>query len=123
MRTSNQLKTTKLLDEEIKTQDQRSHDYEDPKKLGNLWNRLFDKFTASKISHRKGLLLSNGCGTGQGIELYKDFQIIGTDISQQMLKKASTRIGKTVIRCNSEELPVKDNVFDVVTLNLSFINF
>lgn len=61
-------------------------------------------------------ILDAGCGTGKNIEyLQKYGAVYGADISQEALQFCRKRSLKNVIKSNIENLPYKDNTFDLVT--------
>ncbi len=78
---------------------------------------VFQKYLAGKIIglvKPQGLILDNGCGPGYFSSLFlKDYDVIGVDISREMLVHAKRNMGKVVL-ANSEKLPFADNYFDVV---------
>ena len=113
MKSTNRLPTTELA-EEIEIQNRRADSYEDLHRLGYFWDRRVSEFAAAQLHCRRGVLLNNGCGTGHGTQFYATFKVIGTDLSENMLKKAVIRIHAGLIRCNSQELPLRDGLFHVV---------
>jgi ubiquinone/menaquinone biosynthesis C-methylase UbiE len=74
-------------------------------------------------------ILDVGCGTGailsMAINEYKDVQACGIDLSEKMLKKAAEVLGQDVelIAGDSDNLPWKDEMFDLVVCNASFHHF
>lgn len=81
------------------------------KKLARLGLRYYKK--------KKARVLDLGCGTGlSSTEFFRrDFDIIGIDISREMLKEAEKYSYKKLI-CQDLEKPLKvaDNYFDIVVL-------
>jgi len=60
-------------------------------------------------------MLDVACGTGRFFEIYGDREIYGIDISSEMLKQAAKRKGvKKVMVADAENIPFKDNNFDLV---------
>lgn len=74
-------------------------------------------------------LLDVGCGTGALLEQIKskwpDTRISGVDISGEMVKVASQRLGRTteVVVGDAENLPWEDNSFDAVVSTISFHHY
>lgn len=72
------------------------------------------------------LALDIGCGTGQStIPLVKYCQtVIGVDQSPEMIKKTSTKRGLEFKVGSAEDIPVEDNVADLITLAgvVSYLN-
>ncbi|HYQ57249.1 MAG TPA: class I SAM-dependent methyltransferase [Draconibacterium sp.] len=65
----------------------------------------------------KGKMLELGCGTGHWTELFvnRGFDVIATDISDAMLKLAIQKnLEAEVLKADAEELPFKNESFDVV---------
>ena len=71
------------------------------------------------LARVKGLVLDIGCGTGCHLRLFND--IIGLDISQEMLKKALSA-GKPLVLASAEQMPFKDETFDTVLCLFSVLN-
>jgi malonyl-CoA O-methyltransferase len=59
-------------------------------------------------------ILDVGCGIGAFEQQLPDLNIIGLDISEDMLNEARTRSDKTFIQGNAERLPFDDDIFDAV---------
>ncbi len=108
------------ISEIIKGYNKIAKDY-DKLAIGDSY-RAFSKLAklGLEIYHKKkAQVLDLACGTGlSSIEFFKkNFEIIGIDISQQMLNQAQKYPYKKLIRQNIERpLKVKDNYFDIVTL-------
>ena len=67
---------------------------------------------------QKVRLLDVGCGTGFVIDLAYKFtkDIVGVDISNEMLKKVETKNGKIMlVKSDTSHLPLESNSFDVCT--------
>ena len=102
---------------EIDTQDHVSDFYEEQRYKRPYARIYHDWWTQKMLSFVscKGRVLDNGCGTGilseamprEGIEL------IGLDISHNMLQHASKRIERLVLG-DSQRLPFADGAFDLV---------
>lgn len=59
-------------------------------------------------------ILDVGCGIGAFEEQLPHLNIIGLDISEDLLEEARTRSEKTFIQGNAEDLPFDDVTFDAV---------
>ena len=73
-------------------------------------------------------LLDIGCGTAYLIDMLskeKNAEYVGLDLSSEMIKQANSKSIKnaTFIEGKSDELPFKDNTFDVVTCSQSFHHY
>lgn len=74
-------------------------------------------------------LLDVGCGTGTILAMVlsenKSAKISGIDLSEEMLKKASANLGDKaeLVNGDSDNLPWKDNTFDVIVCNASFHHY
>ncbi len=65
------------------------------------------------------LVLEVGIGTGKNIPYYKNWEVVGVDISRRMLEKAIKRVKENkkvvhLIQADAESLPFKDGVFDAI---------
>jgi ubiquinone/menaquinone biosynthesis C-methylase UbiE len=105
---------------EIEIQDKVS-DYYENVRYGRSYSKLYQLWWTSKMLsfiapvNLKGKLLDNGCGIGTHFEELAKYSgnIIGMDLSAQMIIKARSRI-KNVLLGNSEQLPFKNNNFNLV---------
>ena len=61
-----------------------------------------------------GIILDVGCGIGSFEQNLQNLNIIGLDISEEMLKEARKRSDKTFVQGNVEELQFNDSKFDAV---------
>ncbi len=61
-----------------------------------------------------GKILDIGCGIGSFEKNLPSFNIIGLDVSEEMLEEARKRSDKTFIQGNVEELQFQDSIFDAV---------
>ena len=61
-----------------------------------------------------GIILDVGCGIGSFEKNLQNLNIIGLDISEEMLKEARKRSDKTFVQGNVEELQFNDSKFDAV---------
>jgi len=59
-------------------------------------------------------ILDVGCGIGSFEQNLPTLNIIGLDISEEMLEEARKRSDKTFVQGNAEELGFKDSTFDAV---------
>ncbi len=57
-------------------------------------------------------ILDVGCGIGVVEEKLPDFDIVGIDLSESMLKEARKQSEKEFVHANAENLPFDDNSFD-----------
>lgn len=66
--------------------------------------------------------LDVGCGTGQSTLALKEIatQVIGTDISEEMLAEAPRQAGISYVRAPAEQLPFTGSSFDLATTGLAF---
>lgn len=66
--------------------------------------------------------LDIGCGTGQSTVALKEIatDIVGTDISQEMLNEVPSDPHIQYLRAPAEQLPLPDASFDLVTVALAF---
>ena len=80
-------------------------------KYHNFW---FEKMV--NMAEPTGLILDNGCGTGELIAYLRNIgvtNVIGCDISENMLKHARQKTDRVVL-ADSESLPFESGTFDVV---------
>jgi ubiquinone/menaquinone biosynthesis C-methylase UbiE len=61
-----------------------------------------------------GKILDVGCGIGSFEKNLPNLNIIGLDVSEEMLEEARKRSDKTFIQGNVEELQFQDSIFDAV---------
>lgn len=59
-----------------------------------------------------GKILDVGCGIGSFEQNLSELNIIGLDISEEMLEEARKRSDKTFVQGNAEKLEFKDSMFD-----------
>ena len=101
-------------------------------KYGNTINNLRSEII-SKLEWRENCsVLYVSIGTGKDLEFIpgminkKTLDIVGADISMGMLKKCKKKFNKqlnlSLINCCAEDLPFKDNEFDIV-FHVGGINF
>ncbi len=62
-------------------------------------------------------ILEVGIGTGKNVPFYKEWEVVGVDISRKMLEKARKRVANErkfvqLVQADAEALPFKDEVFD-----------
>ncbi|NJE08733.1 class I SAM-dependent methyltransferase [Thermococcus sp. M39] len=94
-------------------------------KVGQYVDRTEKRLIFSMIKTKRGRALDLGCGTGNyTIELYKrGFDVIGVDLSQEMLRIAKAKIPNVLfIRADAYNLPFKKEVFDLV-LSVTMFEF
>jgi len=101
--------------DEIRIQDIVSDNYENIRY--NVWysSQYQDQWFSSMadLVDNPQNILDNGCGTGHLSEFLPSSEIVGSDISSGMLKKAKSRLSD-VIRSDSEKLPYKNESFQVI---------
>ncbi|MDI6591317.1 MAG: class I SAM-dependent methyltransferase [Patescibacteria group bacterium] len=92
-------------------------------------NRQIKKILELIQKNRKNVgeftLLDIGCGTGRYLNHFLSLgKTVGVDISEPMLEKArkNTKDQAILIKADAENLPFKDNTFDVVTCSYLFEN-
>lgn len=103
--------------EEIAVQDAVACGYEE-QRYRNPYARAYHAWWTQQMVdrvHFSGKVLDNGCGTGILFATLQnnDAQVIGLDISSEMLKYAKKHADHLLLG-NSEQLPFKDSTFDVV---------
>ncbi|ADT83640.1 class I SAM-dependent methyltransferase [Thermococcus barophilus] len=94
-------------------------------KVGQYVDRTEKRLIFSMIKTKRGRALDLGCGTGNyTLELYRrGFDVIGVDLSQEMLKIAKAKIPDVLfIRANAYNLPFKKEAFDLV-LSVTMFEF
>ena len=101
--------------EEIEVQDQVAVEYEQVRYQNEYAKRYHNWWTSLMLSQVSvdGRILDNGCGIGNLFEMVPADRIVGLDLSTQMLKHAAKRSSRLVLG-NSQQLPFKDNSFDLV---------
>lgn len=105
----------KAFAREIAVQDRVACEYEQKRYENPYAKRYHDWWTEQMLSRVRtnGRILDNGCGIGLLFDKVRSGQVVGLDISSEMLKVASKKSDR-LIRGNSQQLPLKDNSFDVV---------
>jgi ubiquinone/menaquinone biosynthesis C-methylase UbiE len=62
------------------------------------WERIYRKWRPTLVGDLRGKILEAGVGTGRNMEFYhEDVELVGIELSRQMLSKAKKRIKKS--RC------------------------
>jgi len=108
-------KVSIVYKKEIAVQDKVSKDYENiryVKEYSVLYQSSLLQTMVLSIG-KKGLILDNGCGIGNLIKFLPTSDIVGFDISMQMLDKAKKKMDR-LVRGDSQRLPFKDEKFDVI---------
>jgi len=105
----------KSFAEEIAVQDRVACEYEQKRYQYPYARRYHDWWTDQMLSgvRADGRILDNGCGTGLMFDKLNPSQVVGLDISSEMLKYAAKHSDQLILG-NSQKLPLKDNSFDVV---------
>lgn len=94
-------------------------DYYEQIRYKNKYSVKYHNFWFEKIinmAEPNGLILDNGCGTGELIAYLRNIgvtNVIGCDISENMLKHARQKTDRIVL-ADSESLPFESGIFDVV---------
>jgi ubiquinone/menaquinone biosynthesis C-methylase UbiE len=109
--------------------DRRASTYEDGVLQQFLFGPVHQTTLQLALQHRPQAqrVLDVGCGTGQLLRCarphYPTANLVGVDLSQQMLATASTitpaRLSLSLTRARAEQLPFPDEVFDIVFTTLS----
>jgi len=101
--------------EEIAVQDRVACEYEQNRYQAPYAKRYHNWWTEQMLARVRtdGRLLDNGCGIGLLFDKIASGQVVGLDISREMLKYASKYSDKLILG-NSQKLPLKDDCFDVV---------
>ena len=106
---------TLQLARDIEVQDKVAIEYEQKRYQDPYSRKYHDWWTSKMLSCVKtdGRILDNGCGIGLLFNSIPDANIVGLDLSIEMLRKA-TKFGDKFVLGNSEQLPFKDNSFDMI---------
>ncbi|WP_256381559.1 class I SAM-dependent methyltransferase [Thermococcus sp. EP1] len=107
--------------------DKIAHRYDDwyKTKVGQYVDRTEKKLVFSMIKSKNGKALDLGCGTGNyTLELYmRGFDVVGVDLSEEMLKIARKKLPHVkFIRASAYSLPFEENTFDLV-LSITMFEF
>ena len=88
------------------------------------------RYTVHVVENRKkGKLMDIGCGTGAFLEYVSkrvpELKLYGMDLSDGMVQEAGDRMtGRaTICQGDSENMPLEDNQFDIVTCNMSIHHY
>ncbi len=100
---------------EIAVQDKVAIEYEQKRYQVAYAKQYHNWWTDQMLAKVKtnGKILDNGCGVGLLHERLDSTEIVGLDLSSEMLKRAKTHYDKLVL-ANSQKLPFKDESFDLV---------
>ncbi len=103
------------LAEEIAVQDRVACEYEQKRYQYPYARRYHNWWMDQMLSlvRTDGRILDNGCGTGLLFDKLASGQVVGLDISSEMLKYAAKHTEQLILG-NSQKLPLKNNSFDVV---------
>lgn len=87
----------------------------DPKYLNKVLNVFSKEITINEIKGKK--ILDIGCGAGYWSKFFSDLgaEVYGIDIAEEMINESKKNCKKgNFIVANSEDIPFKDNYFDMV---------
>lgn len=93
--------------------------------LGRYVDTTEKELIFSLLESKKGLALDLGCGTGNYTFELKNrgFEVVGLDISKEMLRIAKNKMPEILfVRGDAYLLPFKDNTFDLV-LSVTMFEF
>jgi ubiquinone/menaquinone biosynthesis C-methylase UbiE len=68
----------------------------------------------------RGRILDLGCGTGHHLKYLKNS--IGSDVSEEMLKRVKPASWRPLIQCDMESIPFRDKTFETVLCMHSVLN-
>lgn len=106
---------TLKLARDIEVQDKVAIEYEQKRYQSRYSRKYHDWWTGKMLSCVKtdGRILDNGCGIGLLFESMPQSDIVGLDLSMEMLRRSS-KFSNNLVLASSEQLPFKDNSFDMV---------
>ena len=106
-----------IIDANLKFFKHKAKDYnsEEPSYKPENIKRVKKIFKESLIKKRNPKVLDIGCGTGFAIDIAKNYSknIVGIDISMEMLKEVNTKKNIELTRGDTSHLPFTENYFDV----------
>ncbi len=104
-----------LFHNEIMIQDKVAINYEQIR-YRNPWAQAYHEWwnhlMVSQVNVT-GRILDNGCGTGTLFEVLPEADIVGLDMSQEMIRIAGEKNNRVMV-CDSHHLPFSDESFDTV---------
>ena len=77
------------------------------------WERIYRKWRPTLVRDLRGKILEAGVGTGRNLEFYhEDVELVGIELSKQMLSKAEKRItkAKCKVRLINEDATVMQSI-------------
>ena len=89
----------------------------------DVYNEIAQAFNITRYNHwpsvvnfinsfeQNSLLLDSGCGNGKNMEIRKDINIVGCDISEELIKICKNK-NLNVLLANIKKLPFNNNIFD-----------
>jgi SAM-dependent methyltransferase len=91
-----------------------SRPYFHPLVIKKIWNSL-------GLREPIPLALDAACGTGQSTVALKEIasQVVGTDVSREMLARAPREAGVRYVEASAEDLPFADGSFQLITVALA----
>ncbi|MGY5151515.1 MAG: class I SAM-dependent methyltransferase [Candidatus Nitrosopumilus sp. bin_6a] len=108
-----------IIDANLKFFKHKAKDYnlEEPSYKPENIKRVKKYFKGFLIKKNNPKILDIGCGTGFVIDIAKKFStnVIGIDISNEMLKEVNKKGNVELARGNTSVLPFRDNFFDICT--------
>ncbi|HCW52522.1 MAG TPA: SAM-dependent methyltransferase [Clostridium sp.] len=95
---------------------------------GKFVKCMYDEILNRVLSVPNGNILDLGCGNGNILKLLEEktsSNLYGLDLSDNMISEAKKRLGKNVTLTvgDSENLPYKNDKFDVIICNASFHHY
>lgn len=115
--------THKYLEEFYNTQEDNCFYCDDDNSDCINYYNLKLKSEIEKLKPGKGSILDVGCSSGLFLDQVPDWERHGVEISRKDGTKAKDRIGNNIFIGSIEEYPVREEYFDVITLQDVFDHF
>ncbi len=109
------MNTYNRLEEEIAVQDYVAELYND-KRYAVSYSLVYHRWWAKKLLSFLNLrspILDNGCGTGFMSQFLKGYEVIGLDMSPEMIKLAKKRYSKVLLG-DAQNMPFGNSSFQIV---------